>query len=319
MKTRVVQTRFWKDEYITQLSSEEKLIFLFLLTNETIGMTGIYQVYPQEIALWCGTTEEKARKVLDKLTSDKKIIYKDGWIRVMNHSRYQNYNSGNRKNSFKKEMSLIPQYIKEIDVDQMSTSGRPNADMMSVKNQKSKIINQKLKINNKNSEKKKNKKKEKEIFEIRDHYNRVFQKKTTSVRGYESNFDFWKGVHDLDKIKKAIENARQDPFWKDKLTLTILFRQRNPRGEAVDLIEDLANSSQMQEGGEVKNPTRDALIALKDVKFLSETQDAFPDIYVKQEAQSFLDYIRSTGKSYEDYRARFRNWLRDSRKDYQSN
>lgn len=47
---------------------------------------------------------------------------------------------------------------------------------------------------------------------------------------------------------KAIDAARQDNFWKDKLTLTILFRRKSPQGEDVDYIEDISNR-QTQGGG----------------------------------------------------------------------
>jgi len=81
-----------------------------------------------------------------------------------------------------------------------------------------------------------------ELQEIVNFYNQTFNKKIKSFISFEKNFLFWRQVYSVEEIKQAIKNARQDKFWQDKLTLTILFRQKNPRGEAVDFIQDFLNT-----------------------------------------------------------------------------
>jgi hypothetical protein len=88
----------------------------------------------------------------------------------------------------------------------------------------------------------------KELKTIVDHYNEAFGKRITSYNGFEKNFDHWIKVHNVEKIKLAIDVAQSDKFWRDKLTLQILFRRKNPRGEDVDFIEDLSNRNQSQQG-----------------------------------------------------------------------
>ncbi|KUK77200.1 MAG: Uncharacterized protein XD93_0481 [candidate division WS6 bacterium 34_10] len=80
-----------------------------------------------------------------------------------------------------------------------------------------------------------------QLKEIVSFYNELFDKNISSTKGFEKNYDFWKEIHGIEKIRKALENARKDKFWKDKMTLTILFRRKNPNGEPVDYIEDLSN------------------------------------------------------------------------------
>ncbi len=43
-KYRVVNTRFWDDAYVAELSPNEKLIFLYLLTNALTTIGGIYEL-----------------------------------------------------------------------------------------------------------------------------------------------------------------------------------------------------------------------------------------------------------------------------------
>lgn len=80
-----------------------------------------------------------------------------------------------------------------------------------------------------------------ELLELVGVYNEVFNGNTSSTEGFLENYLFWRTKHDHQKIIAAIRNAINDQFWRDKLTLTKLFRKRNPRGEKVDYIEDLAN------------------------------------------------------------------------------
>lgn len=81
------------------------------------------------------------------------------------------------------------------------------------------------------------------LKEIINYYNQIFNKQITSNIAFIENYNFWKKIHSLEKIKLAIRNAKLDQFWKDKLTLVILFRRKNPNREAVDYIENLANLS----------------------------------------------------------------------------
>ena len=106
--------------------------------------------------------------------------------------------------------------------------------------------------NNNNKARKKFKKpkilntKSKDLEEVVNFYNQVFEKDISSTKGFEKNFSDWIKIHDLNKIKLAVQNAYNDKYWHDKMTLTILFRQKNSNGEHVDYIEDLANRSQQK-------------------------------------------------------------------------
>lgn len=98
----------------------------------------------------------------------------------------------------------------------------------------------------------KNKKKNKYISEDLERlvklYNQIFEKNISSTKGFEGNYEYWKEIHGIEKIQQALENASKDKFWKDKMTLTILFRRKNTNGEAVDYIEDLSSRNPNSKG-----------------------------------------------------------------------
>lgn len=59
--------------------------------------------------------------------------------------------------------------------------------------------------------------------------------------GILPNLDYWLTVYSPQEIEQAIKNIKLDPFWKDKMTPTVLFRRKNPQGEPVDNIGLLIN------------------------------------------------------------------------------
>jgi hypothetical protein len=108
-----------------------------------------------------------------------------------------------------------------------------------------------------NKEKEKINKKEKpteieavptEIDDLLSFYNQLFQKSVRSTKGFEQNYWHWRQFHTIGKIEQALVNARKDKFWRDKMTLTILFRKKNQNGESVDYIEDLSSRVAVKQG-----------------------------------------------------------------------
>lgn len=80
----------------------------------------------------------------------------------------------------------------------------------------------------------------KNIEYIYSEFNRVFGTKYKS-NSIGTNLTYWLETYSLEEIKQAIEAAKKDKFWNDKITPTILLRRKNPRGESVDYIGQLLN------------------------------------------------------------------------------
>lgn len=150
MKTRIVHTKIWKDEYFCSLSRAEKLAFLYVLTNENANLLGIYELNDMEIKLWCGFTDVELTDIKNKFTRDGKIIFYKGWVKIVNHDRYNSkYLSGSNVVARERELTLISQDILQ-ELDHRSTIGQRMVDHTI--NHKSEIINHKSEIRNKKSE-----------------------------------------------------------------------------------------------------------------------------------------------------------------------
>ena len=82
-----------------------------------------------------------------------------------------------------------------------------------------------------------------------NHYNDVMSTKYTSIKSIIDNFSIWITIHSLEEMKQAIDKIPEHHFWKDKMSLEMLFRQKNPNGEKVDRIQELINYKPQYEGG----------------------------------------------------------------------
>lgn len=234
MKTRIIYTKFWEDDYIGTLSPTEKTLFLYLLTNSRVGLGNIYECSDRVICFETGISNSQLVDIKKKFEKDMKFLFDDGYVYIVNNEKYNQYKGEKNESARTKEEEIIGKARVKAFEDRVSIPHIYPSDTSI--NHKSKIINKKPEIRNQ-----KVGIREKELQEVVDYYNEVFKRNVKSTKGFERNFEVWRKIHSIEDIKKAIKKGYEDSFWKDKLTLTILFRTKNTNGEDVDYIEDLKN------------------------------------------------------------------------------
>jgi hypothetical protein len=248
MKTRIIQTRFWEDDIVLSVSKDARILWIFLLTNDKLGMTNYVKLPDSFIQYYTGLTNNELKKSKEELQSTGKIFFHKDWIYIPNLERENKYrNSPKLEIPYKIEISHIPKSI-ILEFDGLArvfdSTIDSTIDSTSDSLIKPKLINHKSKIINQNTKDRENE----NLQEIMEFYNQVFNKNVNSSKGFEANFRKWIQIHDVEKIKGAIENARRDKFWRDKMTLTILFRIKNGNKEDVDYIEDLSSRDNSMQG-----------------------------------------------------------------------
>ncbi len=110
-KLRSINTKFWDDSYVIDLSPLEKYLFLYLLTNIHTNLAGVYEITSKKIAFDTGLEKIEIEKILKKFSDDKKIIYQDGFIIIKNYLKNQSFNSSMIKN-VEKTINQLPPNIK---------------------------------------------------------------------------------------------------------------------------------------------------------------------------------------------------------------
>jgi hypothetical protein len=98
-KLRSVSTAFWSDPFIEDLTPNEKLLFLYLITNDKTNMLGIYEVSIKKISFDTGLNKETIEKSLKEFQRLSKVKYIKNHIVLVNFMKHQNYNTNMKKSA----------------------------------------------------------------------------------------------------------------------------------------------------------------------------------------------------------------------------
>ena len=111
MKARIIHTKIWTDYWFKKLNRSSKIVFLYLLSNQFIGLSGIYEITNEQICFDVGITStelEEAKKHLSK-----KISFHENWVKIFNYEKYQTYKGSKNEVAKEKERNLVPSVIRD--------------------------------------------------------------------------------------------------------------------------------------------------------------------------------------------------------------
>lgn len=110
---RYLKTKFWDDGYIRKINPEEKLFFLYFLTNPLTNLCGVYEISLDRIVFDTGIPEKRAISIMKKFEKAGKMIYRDGWVVIVNFIKNQNQTPSILQ-GIDREMKLVPKNITEV-------------------------------------------------------------------------------------------------------------------------------------------------------------------------------------------------------------
>lgn len=111
-KQRYINTHFWDDTFIVDLESDEKLLFLYALTNPLTNISGAYEISIRRIIFDTGLEKDRILSIFEKFTLANKIIYKDGWLLIANFIKNQSLNP-KIQSGIESALSDCPDWIKD--------------------------------------------------------------------------------------------------------------------------------------------------------------------------------------------------------------
>lgn len=112
-KGRYVKTNFWRDTYIVELDTTQKLLFLYFLTNPATNLSGVYEIDLRLVSLDTGIQQKEIKKMLDKFMADDKMHYENGWLVIKNFIKNQRFNDSMRRGA-EKELLDLPQWLQTV-------------------------------------------------------------------------------------------------------------------------------------------------------------------------------------------------------------
>jgi hypothetical protein len=90
---RSIKTRIWSDPWIEKLSPDQKLVWIYLLTNRDTNMLGIYEITPGRISYETGIALVKIEKILEDFERVRKAFYWFGMVILPNWIKNQAMNT----------------------------------------------------------------------------------------------------------------------------------------------------------------------------------------------------------------------------------
>lgn len=108
-KYRQIQTEFWSDGFVLDLTPEEKYFYLYIMTNSKTSQCGIYELPKRIIEMETGYNRETVDKFLKRFKEYKKIEYCDETkeIMILNWLKYNQPNNTNAIKCVNKELKEV--------------------------------------------------------------------------------------------------------------------------------------------------------------------------------------------------------------------
>ena len=98
-KLRSVSTSFWSDPFIEDLTPNQKLLFLYLITNDKTNMLGIYEVSTRKISFETGIGKDDITEGLNEFERLGKVKYIGNYVILINYMKHQNFNTNMKKSA----------------------------------------------------------------------------------------------------------------------------------------------------------------------------------------------------------------------------
>jgi len=211
METRIIKTKIYRDSEFRKLPDKDKLIVIYLLTNEFLEAIPIVKVGLDVLSFHCSTNEQYMTKTISNLGYFE-IFYVDEYLIVGNKFTYSNYKGGKTENKREKLLSELPDNIRSlIDlegcIDQSLTNG---CSIIEHINHKSKNINHKTKNKKQKNEIENEKKLVDRFIET---FNKITEKNFKPSETLEKSLNQRVGEgYTTADIVTAIKKAYEDPY-----------------------------------------------------------------------------------------------------------
>jgi hypothetical protein len=119
---RKIHTQLWSDPFFSELDTEKKLFYIYLLTNEKTKQCGIYEISKKHICFDLNISLDKVNKLLNFFISKGKLQFSDSSneLAIKNWKKYNYSTSPKVVKCIESELKLVKnrvliEYIYSID------------------------------------------------------------------------------------------------------------------------------------------------------------------------------------------------------------
>lgn len=119
MAYKQIHEHIWKDEWFLDLEPSEKLLFIYLFSNDDANLVGLYKISMRVIEFETGLNHDTILAILKRFSESNKVFYQDGYVWVVNLLKYNYNRSPTIFARIKYELSTIP----DIELKRRCISG----------------------------------------------------------------------------------------------------------------------------------------------------------------------------------------------------
>ena len=108
---RSVQTRIWReDDWFQSLPTDARLLFIYLFTNPSASIAGIYRLPLRTIEFESGLSQQRIRELLAEFAAMNKVHYESGvvWVVKMRENQLPGKISDQVRKRLSKDIASIP-------------------------------------------------------------------------------------------------------------------------------------------------------------------------------------------------------------------
>ncbi len=105
---RQIHTSIWDDDWFCQLTSDEKIVFVWLFSNRRASVSGIYKFTEFICSRETGISLPDVKKAVQRLIEDQKIYIEGEWVWVKNLRKYNDSKSPNSYKRIAADLEMLP-------------------------------------------------------------------------------------------------------------------------------------------------------------------------------------------------------------------
>lgn len=123
MDYRVLNSRFWSDSFVEGLNPTHRYLFLYLILNPHVTISGVYELSVRKACFETGLSEREITSGIEHLKS--RVLYVDGWVVLKNFLKHTQTRSPQLLKGIEKSLNQAPKHVldvvkKEYGVDRVS-------------------------------------------------------------------------------------------------------------------------------------------------------------------------------------------------------
>jgi len=111
---RQIHTQIWRDNWFLDLEPDEKLLFIYLFSNDSTNLAGLYEIHQRVIELETGLDKKRIEEILNRFEREGKVYYQDGIVWMVNMKKYHS-NAGEK---VRRSIEIIVEGIPDCEVKQ---------------------------------------------------------------------------------------------------------------------------------------------------------------------------------------------------------